>query len=72
MLTVRAERTDVTRRLVNQTVTDHFIFPFEALAAFGAIAAVYGTVVWAFLRVDVFVRAMTVLSERIDKIKEIY
>ena len=46
MLSFRAERTNVARRLVNQAVPNHLVLPVKSSAAFGAGTAFYGAIVW--------------------------
>lgn len=55
---IRAERTDVARRVVHQTMPDHFVLALEPLPAFTAWAIWDGAVVVAYLAVDVPVRAV--------------
>jgi hypothetical protein len=45
VLAVGTEGTDVAGGIVNQPVPDHFVFAFEAFAAFAAGATRHGTVV---------------------------
>lgn len=58
MRPVRAVRTHVTRRIVDEAVSNHFIFTLEAFSAFGTLAAAHRAVVGSFLGVDVFVGAI--------------
>ncbi len=62
MITVRTERTDVSRRIVYQTVPDHFVLALEPATAFTAWAAAHGAVVWSARRVHVCVRAGWLLA----------
>lgn len=54
---IRTERTYVSGRIVHKTVTDHLVFSLEALSALRARTALYGTIVWPELRVDICVGA---------------
>lgn len=53
MFSIRAKWADVARRCMYQTMSDHFIFSFEAFPIFPSWAARDGTVVWSTLRVYV-------------------
>lgn len=53
MLAIRAVRTHVAWRVVDEAVPDHFVFALEAPAAFATAAAFDGAVVRPVLRVDV-------------------
>lgn len=61
MLTIRAERANVSRRLMDQTMPNHLVLPLEALSPFASRAALYGTVMWSCRRVDVCVRIEEIL-----------
>jgi hypothetical protein len=47
MLSVRAERTDVSWRIMDKAMPDHLVLPLESFAAFTAWAAFDRTVVWS-------------------------
>jgi hypothetical protein len=55
MFPIRTKRTNITRRSVDETVPDHFIFPLEALSAFAAGTVSYRAEMRASLGVDVVV-----------------
>lgn len=57
MLPLRAERTNIAGTVVHQTMPDHLVLALEPLAAFGARAALHGTVVRADGAVHVPMRA---------------
>lgn len=46
VFSIRAEGTDVSWRIVYQTVSDHLVFPFKSFSAFTSRATFDGTVVW--------------------------
>lgn len=49
VLLVGAEGTDITRRVVNEAMTHHFVLTLEALSTGCSRTPLYGTKVWAFL-----------------------
>lgn len=53
MLLTRAERTDISRGIVNEAVSNHFIFTFEPLPTNASRAALNWTVVGAILRMHI-------------------
>ncbi len=58
MFSFGTERTYVARGLVDQTMSDHLIFPLEPLTPFRTVTSLHRTVVGSVLRVDVFMRAL--------------
>lgn len=54
VLLVRTEGADVARRIVNQTVPNHLVFPFESIATWPSWAAWLGTEMRSKLGMDVF------------------
>jgi hypothetical protein len=58
VLAIRTVWTHIAGGIVDEAVADHFVFALKALAAFGARAAVDGTVVRPVLGVDVCVGAV--------------
>jgi len=55
MFTVRTKGTDVAGGVMDEAVSFHFVFALEAFAAFAALAAFDGAVVWSLRGVDVHV-----------------
>lgn len=45
MFSIRTERTNIPRRIVNEAVTFHFVLAFESFTAFAALATLDGAVV---------------------------
>lgn len=64
MLLTRAERTDISWGIVNEPVSNHFIFTFEPLPTNASRAAFNWTVVGAILRMHIGMRA--VVKKRIN------
>lgn len=60
MLSLGAKGADVSRRLVNKPVPNHFVLSFKTLAAFGTIACLDGTIVRSLLGMDVHVGALII------------
>jgi len=56
VLSVRTERTDVSRRVMHKSMSDHLILSLEPFTAFSAWAALYRTVVRAIRRVNIGMR----------------
>lgn len=61
MLLVWAERTDVARRVVHQSMPHHLVFTLKSLASEPTRAAIYRTKVRAVLRVHVGMRTAGVI-----------
>ena len=57
MLSFRAKGADVTRRLVDEPMANHFVFTLKTLTTFGSTAVFDWTIMWPVLRVNVGMRA---------------
>ena len=62
MLSLWTKGADVAWRFVHQSVSNHFVLPFEAFAPFPPIAASHRTVVRPFLRVHICMRTGVLIS----------
>jgi hypothetical protein len=59
---IRAKRTYIPRRLMNEAVANHLVLALETFATFGAETAYDRAIVWSVLRVYIGVRTVILIS----------
>lgn len=62
MLPIGTERADISRRLVDETVSDHLVLPFETLPTLATGTSLDRTVMGPYRRMHVRVRVQKVLG----------